>query len=63
MGCGFKLKDVIDVASRSYTLSCHGGCGSYYYTIGFLDSIKKLEALWKMAGAEVAYGYPIAVVT
>src|ERR1700722_11978579 len=63
LGCSFKLKDVIDVASGSHTLSRHRACSSHCYTPGFLDSVKKPEALRMMAGAEVAHGYPIAVVT
>jgi hypothetical protein len=62
LGCGFNLKDVLDVASGSHMLSRHGACGSYCHTLKFLDSVKKPEALQKMAGAEVAHGYPVAVV-
>jgi hypothetical protein len=46
LGCGFKLKDIVDVAIGSHTLSR-----------------KKPEALWRIAGAEVAHGYPLAVIT
>lgn len=62
LGCGFKLKDIVDVATGSYTLSCHGACDSYCYTLDFLDSVKKPEARQRIAGVEVAHGYPIAVV-
>jgi hypothetical protein len=51
------------VASGSHTLSRHGACGSHCHTLGFLDSVKKPEALRMIAGAEVAHGYPVAVVT
>jgi hypothetical protein len=58
LGCGFKVKDIVDVATGSHTLSRHN-C----HTLDFLDSVKKPEALRRIAGAEVAYGYPVAVVT
>jgi len=45
LGYGFKLKDVIDIASRSHTLSRHGVCSTHCHTLNFLNSIKKLEAL------------------
>jgi hypothetical protein len=63
LGCGFKLKDIVDVATRSHTLSRHRACDSHCHTLDFLDSVKKPEALRRIAGAEVAYGYPVAVVT
>jgi hypothetical protein len=63
LGCGFKLKDIVDVATGSHTLSRHGACGSHCHTLDFFDSVKKLEALWRIAGGEVAHGYPVTVVT
>jgi hypothetical protein len=63
LGCGFKLKDIVDVATGSHTLSRHGACDSHCHTLDFLDSVKKPEALWRIAGGEVAHGYPVAVVT
>jgi hypothetical protein len=63
LGCGFKLKDIVDVATGSHTLSRHGACDSYRYTLDFLDSVKEPEALRRIAGAEAAHGYPLAVVT
>jgi hypothetical protein len=63
LGCSFKLKDIIDVATGSHTLSHHGACESHCHTLDFLDSVKKLKALQKIAGTEVAYGYSVAVVT
>jgi hypothetical protein len=62
LGCGFKLKDVVDVATGSHTLSRHGACDSHCHTLDILDSVKKPEALRRIAGAEVAHGYPVAVV-
>jgi hypothetical protein len=44
-------------------LSRHGACDSHCHTLDFLDSVKKLEALRGISGAEVAHGYPVAVVT
>jgi hypothetical protein len=63
LGCGFKLKDIVDAATRSHTLSLHGACNSYCHTLDFLDSVKKPEALRRIARVEVAHGYPVAVVT
>ena len=63
VGCGFKLKDIIDVATRNNTLSHHGECNSHCHTFDFLDSVKRPEALRKIAGAEVARGYSVAVAT
>ena len=63
VGCGFKLKDIIDVATGNHTLSRHRDCNSHCHTLDFLDSVKRPEALRKIAGAEVAHGYPVAVVT
>ena len=45
LGCSFKLKDIVDVATRSHTLSRYKACNSYCYTLNFLDSVKKLKAL------------------
>ena len=33
VGCGFKLKDIIDVATGNHTLSRHGECNSLCHTI------------------------------
>jgi hypothetical protein len=63
VGFGFKLKDIIDVATGNHTLSRHGDCNSHCHTLDFLDSVKRPEALRKIAGAEVAHSYPVAVVT
>jgi len=63
LGCSFKLKDIVDIATGSHTLSRHGACDSHCHTLDFLDSVKKPEALRRIAGAEVAHGYPVAVVT
>ena len=63
LGCGFKLKDIVNVATGNHTLSRHGACSSHCHTLDFLDSIKKPEALQRIARGEVAHGYPVAVVT
>jgi hypothetical protein len=63
LGCGFKLKDIVDVATGSHTFSRHGACNSYCHTLDFLDSVKKPEAFRRIVGAEVAHDYPVAVVT
>jgi len=54
VGCPFKLKDVLDVASGSHTLSRHRACSNHCHTLDFSDSVKKPEALQRLAGAEVA---------
>jgi len=45
LGCGFKLKDIVDMATGSHTLSWHRACGSHCHTLDFLDSVTKPEAL------------------
>jgi 2,5-diamino-6-(ribosylamino)-4(3H)-pyrimidinone 5'-phosphate reductase len=63
LGCPFKLKIVEDVASGSRTLSRHKVCSNHSHTLDYLDSVKKPEALRRIAGAEVAHGYPVAMIT
>jgi hypothetical protein len=45
------------------TLSRYGVCDSHYCSLDLLDSVKKPEAFRRIAGAEVAHGYPVTVVT
>ena len=46
-------------------LGLSGHCNGYRATVAVIcnNSIKKPEALQRIAGAEVAYSYPVAVIT